>query len=121
MENNSTPAADFLLDNEAIVVKNTPFILGLVSISALVLSFLVGYVNFSGIGLILFAGSFILSIIGLVVASKYKKQYPTISEEQNKKIQIGKWLSLATLILSSLAIVGVISLIVIIGNSGFGR
>jgi hypothetical protein len=121
MEDNTTTAADFLLDSETILVKNTPFVLGLISISALVLSFLIGYVLFSGIGLILFAGSFVLSIIGLVVASKYKKQYPNISAEQRKKIQIGKTLSLATLILASLAIMAVTSLIIIIGNQGFGR
>ncbi len=121
MENYQSNTVDLITTDETIVVSNTPFTIGVTAISAFVLSLLVGNFIFPGIGLILFAGSFLLSIIGLVVSSKYKKHYPNISAEQQKKLRVGKILSLSTLILTILAITALISLIVLIGAGGFGR
>jgi hypothetical protein len=121
MKNNQSTAVDLISTNETVVISNAPLTIGIIAISAFALSFFVERFTLSGFGIIMFFGAFVLSIVGLIISSKYKKQYVDISAEQKKKLQWGKGLSLATLILSVLAIAAVISLIVLIGVNGFGR
>ncbi len=121
MENNQSTSIDLISTNETVVVSNTPLTIGIIAISAFALSFFVQTFIVPGIGIILFLGAFVLSIIGLVISSKYKKKYADISTEQKRKLQWGKGLSLATLILSIASIIAIVSLIVFIGVNGFSR
>jgi hypothetical protein len=120
MENNS-PQADLLLINEPLKNVNIPFGLGIASTSLLLLSFLSEFILSFGIGFIFFITSFILSIMGLVLVTKYKKQGLGYGHQALTKLKSAKWLSIFTLTLTSLVILGAISLLILIGNGGFGR
>ena len=121
MENIQANQIDLITVTESDANPKIPLAIGITAISLLALSALFEFVIFYGVGLLSFVLAFVLSIIGVVVSAKFKNKHVHLSTQQNNKLKLAKWLSLITLIISSLIILGVISLIILIGNQVFGR
>jgi hypothetical protein len=121
MQNNQDLTPDLIIDTETIPQHNNPYTFGVVAISAFLISALLTFTILPGVGLVLFFGSFVVSIIGMVAAKNYKKKYTSLSEDQSKKLKLGKTLSLITLILSSLAIIAIVAFFILLANVGFSR
>jgi hypothetical protein len=121
MQNTQELTPDLIVDNEALPQHNNPYLFGVIAISALLISALLVFTILPSFGLILFLGSFVVSIIGLFAAKNYKQKYSTLTDEQSKKLKLGKTLSLITLILSSIAIVTIVVFFIWLANVGFSR
>ncbi|MBL0145539.1 MAG: hypothetical protein IPP48_07045 [Chitinophagaceae bacterium] len=121
MENTQQPAEDLITTDEPVEINKLPLTLGIISISAFLLSFLTGYGFLPGLGIVLFGGAFVVSIIGVITARNYNRKYNNITAASKQKLMWAKTLSLVTLILSSLVILAAVSLLILIGVNGFGR
>jgi Zn-dependent membrane protease YugP len=121
MEKNQTNQMDLIALDTIEDNSSKPLNFGILSISFLFLSFISSLGILFWLSVLLFIFALLFSIIGLKLAFQFKKRDMAYTNVQLKKILWGKWLSLITLILSSLTIVGLVSLIILIGNQGFGR
>jgi hypothetical protein len=115
------PKTDLLQINYSPKNVNVPFGISVASVSLLLLSFLSGYILSFGVSFVFFITSFVLSIMSLALSSKYKKQSYNYNQQVLGKLKSAKWLSIFTLALTSIVILGAISLLILIGNGGFGR
>lgn len=121
MKNNQPTQADLIAIDVSEDNTNKPLNFGILSVSFLFLSFISSLGILLWLTVLFFVFAFIFSILGLKLSNQCKKRDFTYTNAQLKRIGWGKWLSLITLILSSLTILGLISLIILIGNQGFGR
>lgn len=112
---------DLLTDTKLLPPSNAPFVIGISSLGAVVVSIFVAYTFLWGLAIAIFLGAFVTSIIGVLVAKNYKVKYTELNSEQQRKLQWGKVLSILTLVICSLAIIAFGGFLVIIGANGFGR